>query len=505
MVGSRILDSLSPVTMVALGLFLLLMVGMLNLLWDRKKNVFNLPGPMPLPFLGNALKFLGPPEAIVETIAKITKTYGPGPVRVHLGSRPNVLIYEPEGFQKILSSSKQITKGTDYKMMWPWLGTGLGMSTGEKWHARRRMITPAFHFKILESFIDVMNDQCLILCDNVLAPLANGKEVDVCPIVAHATLDILCETAMGRSINAQQCSDTGYQRAINDATELVVERQRSPWIWDNWAFGLSLTGYRMRKVLKIIHGFSEKVISERKVELVTELGAEEGGGQKRRRAFLDHLLEMSQGSNGLSDMDIREEVDTLMSGGFNSTATNISFTLWLLATHPEVQARCHRELDSIFGDSSREPTNQDLAAMKYLDCCLKESLRLYPSAPMISRTLSEEVEIGGKTIPAQTDVFLLIFVLHRDPTCFPDPDRFDPDRFSLDNQQKLRDYSYVPFSAGLRNCIGQKFVKMEQKLLISSVLRSYTLKSSMTVEEIPLVFTLFLQPKHGLRVAFTRR
>jgi cytochrome P450 family 4 len=143
--------------------------------------------------------------------------------------------------------------------------------------------------------------------------------------------------------------------------------------------------------------------------------------------------------------------------------------------------------------------------MECLDCCVKESLRLYPTAPITSRILGEDVEIDGKTIPAQTNVFLMYFLLHRDPKSFPDPDRFDPDRFSLDNQQERHAFSYVPFSAGPRNCIGQKFAKMEVKVLTSSILRKYRLRSSMTVEEIPLCSELTIKPKHGLRVAFTRR
>ena len=138
------------------------------------------------------------------------------------------------------------------------------------------------------------------------------------------------------------------------------------------------------------------------------------------------MLESSQGGTVLSDRDIREEVDTFMFEGHDTTATNMSFTLWLLATHPEVQDRCLEELETIFGgDQERPATSQDLAAMKYLETCLKESLRwasptstlastrLYQSVPIISRILGEDLEVGGMVIPANTNAILFPFLLHR--------------------------------------------------------------------------------------------
>ena len=135
----------------------------------------------------------------------------------------------------------------------------------------------------------------------------------------------------------------------------------------------------------------------------------------------------------------------------------MSFTIYLLATHPEIQRKCWEELNDIFdGDQDRAATSEDLARMKYLESCLKESLRLYQSVPIISRVLAEDIEILGYKIPANTNVILANFILHRNKEAFPNPDTFDPDRFFSSNSSKRHPYAYVPFSAGPRNCIGQK-------------------------------------------------
>jgi len=354
-----------------------------------------------------------------------------------------------------------------------------------------------------------MNLQSSILCDQVLAPLEGGKEFDIFPIVTHCALDIICETAMGRSLNSQLCSDTEYVRAIYQASDLVFKRQTLPWLWNDLLYSITPSGFRMRKIVSILHGFTEKVIAERKQEIADqgEVKVEdEGVGLKRRLAFLDLLLEASKGGTVLSDMDIREEVDTFMFEGHDTTATNISFTFWLLATHPHIQTRCQKELDFIFdGDQDRPATSQDIVCMKYLDCCIKESLRMYQSVPIISRQLGEDVEVGGHVIPARTNVILPKFILHRDPQTFPNPNIFDPERFSLENQQDRHAYSYVPFSAGPRNCIGQKFATMEEKVIVSSVLRKYRLRSTLKMEDIPVCVEVILRPKEGLRISLERR
>jgi cytochrome P450 len=209
-----------------------------------------------------------------------------------------------------------LLQGKDYKFLHSWLGTGLLTSTGTKWHTRRKMLTPAFHFRILEDFLDVMNQQTELLCD-ILDPLCGGPAFDVFSLVTHCALDIICETAMGKSINAQADSDTDYVRAIYAASDIVFQRQKSPWLWQDWLFALTPAGFRWRKYLKSLHGLTTKVIEERKKEVETTKSGntEDDVGIKRRLAFLDLLIDASEGGSVLSDEDIREEVDTFMFEG----------------------------------------------------------------------------------------------------------------------------------------------------------------------------------------------
>ena len=211
-----------------------------------------------------------------------------------------------------------IFQGVDYRFIWPWLGTGLLTSTGAKWHARRKMLTPAFHFRILEDFLEVMNKQSAILCD-ILKQLSGGEVFDMFPLVTHCALDIICETAMGKSIHAQTNSDTDYVRALYSASDIIFQRQRSPWLWNDRIFAITPAGFRMRRNLRTLHGVTNKVITERKEEKSNNYEKEiyDDVGVKKRHAFLDLLLDASEDGKVLSDEDIREEVDTFMFEGYN--------------------------------------------------------------------------------------------------------------------------------------------------------------------------------------------
>lgn len=227
-----------------------------------------------------------------------------------------------------------------------------------------------------------------------------------------------------------------------------------------------------------MHEFSNRVIKERKAEIADQnnnnndnnntsdaknLNLQEEADEskfefvdfprKKRLAFLDLLIEASQNGKALSDEDIREEVDTFMFEGHDTTSASICWTLFLLGTRPEIQDRVVEELDSIFdGDRTRPPTMKELNDMKYLECCIKDSLRLYPSVPLLGRQLNDDVQIGEYLIPAGTMALISTYVLHRDPKVFPKPEVFNPDNFLPANVIGRHPYAYIPFSAGPRNC-----------------------------------------------------
>lgn len=178
----------------------------------------------------------------------------------------------------------------------------------------------------------------------------------------------------------------------------------------------------------------------------------------------------------------------------------------LLANNENCQQRIYEELIQVLPDPDEEPTIHKLSELKYLERCIKESLRLYPSVPFISRILDEDFVTNDHfVIPKGTIANVHIYDVHRNPKIYPDPEKFDPDRFLSENVLKRHPFAYIPFSAGPRNCIGQKFATLEIKTVLCSILRKFKLEPIDTPETRQLCAELVIRTKNGIRVKFVKR
>ncbi|KAK8775565.1 hypothetical protein V5799_031089 [Amblyomma americanum] len=432
-----------------------------------------------------------------------------------IGTTPSVSLQKAEFVEEVLSSNSLLAKGPEYGLLHNWLGTGLLTSTGNKWRSRRRLFTPAFHFRILEDFLSTINIQSTILADKLGTMCRPGNHTDIVPLVTLCTLDIICETIMGTSIRAQYDERSPYVMAVNSLGELFIRRMLNPFFSSEFIFKRSGIGREYYKCLNTLHSFTRKVIAERKtllqkqghLEIQRDSDIDDEEQNKQKRPFLDLLItEHLKNPSSITEEHIREEVDTFMFEGHDTTAMGISWALFLIGHHPSEQQQIHDELDAIFGDDKQRPvTSEDLREMKYLESCLKEAQRLYPSVSFITRACEEPFQIGGVTFPTGTVVRLSTYCLHRDENVFPKPEEFHPERFFAENVKGRHPFAYVPFSAGPRNCIGQKFALSEEKIVIANILRRFKLKSLDQRDQVALVSELVLRPKNGLRIQFEAR
>nr|APA31876.1 cytochrome p450 00951 [Brachionus plicatilis] len=453
-----------------------------------------------LPLLGNIHQLKTKHEFLMQ-MRYFSYKYKNEPLwRLWLGTMPNYIFHRGEYAEILFSSAKNTQKSVQYNFLHPWLGTGLLTSYGDKWSTRRRLITPTFHFEILNDFLNVMNEQALIMTDILKNLVKNKQEINIFERLKACALDVICESAMGQNVNAQNDHSSDYVNAVARISELVTYRFFDPLEWSDFIYYKTQKGKDFKRCLKILHEFTTKVILERDGDL-DDLDLQ----SKKRIAFLDLLLKAKREDPTITFDDIREEVDTFMFEGHDTTAAAASWACQLIGSHPHVQKKLHEEIDSVLGESDRPLNNDDLKELKYLDLVIKETLRLFPSVPYFGRVISEDCDIDGFKILKGETAVIVAYMIHRDEKYYPDPEKFDPERFLPENSKDRHPYAYIPFSAGRRNCIGQRFAQMEEKVLLANILRYFDITSVKTIDELKPVGDLILHPNDGIPIELKLR
>ena len=389
-------------------------------------------------------------------------------------------IIHPDSLKHILKEPKDESL---YRMLRPWLGDGLLVSSGKKWARNRRLLTPGFHYEILKSYTSVYSSCANIMCDNWEESVGRKEPVKLFSTVSMMSLDIILQCAFSYESNCQKDkTNQPYLNAVLKILEMIVDRYLNPLYLFDWYYYLTPTGRAFKRYCDFLHDQSAKVIAERKKSLGLDNGTKNRGealsNAKRKHKhldFLDILLTAEdEDGEGLTDLEIRDEVDTFMFEGHDTTTSGMCWTLYCLAKYPEHQEKVREEVRSVL--MGREWLEyDDLKELKYTQWCIKESMRLYPPVTDLFRVLSEDTEIEGVLIPKGTRAIIKMFHYHRHPDFWENPNQFDPLRFSPANSEGRHPFAYIPFSAGQRNCIGQNFALNEEKIVVSTIINRFKL------------------------------
>ncbi|KAK2721923.1 cytochrome P450 4C1-like [Artemia franciscana] len=467
-----------------------------------RQKVDLIPGPNGWPILGNVpelIQKLKKGEMTRLLFKEYPEKYGPI-FRFWTAFVPRIGLCSARHAEPLLSSTKLIKKSIDYDLTRDWLGDGLLLSSGLKWKTRRRLLTPAFHFTILENFIPIF-----VKCTERFVKVLEGKMVgqkffDIYPLTSLASLDAICECAMGVEVEAQCSEESEYVKAVKRASVIANARSVQPWYYSDFVFYLSATGREQKKLLRMLHDFTRKIIEQRREEFRNKEVDDET--TSRKPVFLDLLLSKDL---ELSDSDIQEEVDTFMFEGHDTTGAGIAWCLYELGRHPEIQEKAFEEIQSVLAKYDGKIDSRSLSEMKYLEACIKETQRIRPSVPVVVREATEDFQSGEYVVPKGAQVSVLIMSIHMDPEFYPDPEKYNPERFFSGEQVKRHPYSFIPFSAGPRNCIGQRFAMLETKTTIALFLNKFIVRSKEPISAIKPQAELILKPDIGLFIEVIQR
>uniref|UniRef100_A0A9L0IZW1 Uncharacterized protein n=1 Tax=Equus asinus TaxID=9793 RepID=A0A9L0IZW1_EQUAS len=368
-----------------------------------------------------------------------------------------------------------------YRFLKPWLGDGLPLSGGDKWSRHRRMLTPAFHFNILKSYVRIFNDSVNIMHAKWKRLASEGSaHLDMFEHISLMTLDSLQKCVFSFDSNCQE-KPSEYIAAILELSALVTKRHQQIILHMDFLYHLTTDGRRFRRACRLVHDFTDSVIQERRRTLPDQ-GLDDLLKAKAKVKTLDFidvlLLAKDEDGKELSDEDIRAEADTFMFAGHDTTASGLAWVLYNLARHPEHQERCRQEVRELLRD--REPKEiewDDLAQLPFLTMCIKESLRLHPPVTMVSRCCTQDIVLpDGRVIPKGVICLISIFGTHHNPSVWPDPEVYDPFRFDPENTKERSPLAFIPFSAGPRNCIGQTFAMTEMKVVLALTLLRFRVR-----------------------------
>ncbi|XP_046746330.1 cytochrome P450 4C1-like [Diprion similis] len=478
-------------------------------------------GPQSMPIIGLAYLFIGGAEATMKNIIEMGKTYPPS-FQTSLGKFSIFATGIPGQLKAVLLSSKTIEKNEFYDFGRPWLGNGIFTAPASIWEVHRKLIQPSFNSIVLKSFIEIFSAQSFILVKKMERHL-DGPEFEIHEYLSLCTLDVICGTAMGINLEAQTKENCHYGKAAHAVIAGVTKRVLSPWLYPDFIFNRTRLGKDQEKNIKFLHGFVDNVIREKKERISQRTSQRELAKNGQNAAdssstdpevLIDNLIKLSTHNQILTDETVREQVDTIMVAGSDTTSIVGSFVILMLASQPGVQEKAYQELCDIFGgdaayDDSGEPpvTSEVLRRMTYMERVIKETMRLFPIGPLLFRKATDDLDLGNCTVPKGSTVALNIIGVHRNEKYWPDPYKFDPDRFLPERFAEQEPFSYLPFSGGPRNCIGSKYAMMFIKTFTAMILRRYVLAVDkvIPVEDVRLKMEFMMTPAVPIAIRIKKR
>lgn len=443
------------------------------------------PGPPPITggIVGQVRFGLMLERDVLGVIGNWFERYGPF-IHLQLGDKLHLFMVSDADIMHeiVVKQAANFVKDPTYtdkkRGLARFLGNGLIVSDGEFWKRQRRLVAPALHVKRVESYAEAMVELAL----RHLERWYDGMMIDVDDEMMALTLAIVARTLFNSDVSGDAArvgrAMTILQHVGSGVDLLPVWVPTPKHVRERWAVSTL-----------------DRVIAR----MIVEWRAEE-----RDRGDLFSMLLLAQDEDGtrMDDRQVRDETATLMLAGHETTANALNWTWYLLAQHPEAEAKLHHELDSVL--EGRSPALDDLKRLPYTEQVIKESMRLYPPAWGFGRMAAVDTQVGGYDVPKGSIFNLATLFMHRSPRYWDAPLEFRPERFSPENEARLPKGAYLPFGGGPRVCIGNSFAMMEARLLLAAIASRYRLRlaSDTKVEPDPLIT---LRPKGGIRMRLERR
>ncbi|NXN94584.1 CP3A9 protein, partial [Rhinopomastus cyanomelas] len=451
-----------------------------------------IPGPRPLPFFGTCLQYRkGFLEFDNECFQKYGNIWG-----IYDGRQPVLGVMDPQIIKAVLVKECYSTftnrRHVDLAGV---LKDAISLAEDEHWKRLRTVLSPTFTSGKLKEMFPIMKHYGEVLVKNVRKQVEKDNVVPVKGILGSYSMDVVTSTSFGINIDSMNNPGDPFVREMQKLVKfdffdpIFILTFVFPFLgplMDKLGFSFfprTAVDFFMRSLAKIKKD-REKETHKGRVDFLQLMIESQNKGD-----------DANNSSKALTDQEVLSQAFIFIFAGYEPTSNTLCYLAYELATHPDVQQKLLQEIEAVLPNKA-PLTYETMMQMEYLDMTLNETLRLYPIGGRIERSCKRDVELNGVTIPKGTVVMIPPSTLHRNPEYWPNPDEFRPERFSKENKESIDPYTYLPFGAGPRNCIGMRFALLTMKVAIVSLLQHFTFQTCKdTVIPIKLNSQGFLQPE----------
>ncbi|XP_026027337.1 cytochrome P450 3A40 isoform X3 [Astatotilapia calliptera] len=458
------------------------------------------PGPSPIPFFGTMLAYRkGFFNFDEECHKKYGKMWG-----IFDGRQPVLCITDPAMIKTILIKEcySFFTNRRNFRLNGP-LYDAVTVAEDDQWRRIRSVLSPSFTSGRLKEMFDIMKQHSAVLISSMKKKADKDEPLEMKEFFGPYSMDVVTSTAFSVDIDS-----------LNNPSDPFVTNIKKMLKFDLFSpivLTVAVFPFMIPILEKLEFSFFPASVTDFFYAALQKIKIDrETSKQKTRVDFLQLMIDSQQNNDskqdkGLTDHEILSQAMTFLFAGYETTSSSLTFLSYNLATNPQVMKKLQEEVDATF--PNKAPIQyQELMQMEYLDCVINESLRLFPIASRLERVAKASVEINGFVIPKGMVVMVPTWPMHRDPEIWPEPEKFKPERFSKENKETIDPYSYMPFGAGPRNCIGMRFALVVMKLAIVEILQRYSF-SVCKETEIPIELDIqgLLQPKRPIKLKLVPR
>jgi cytochrome P450 len=394
-----------------------------------------------------------------------------------------VFLNHPEYIREILVvQNDNFTKERTVQRTKLLLGEGMITSEGAEHRLQRQAAQPAFHRQRIPEYASTTVREAVRLRDG----WRHGEQRDIATDMMHLTLNIVAQTLFATDLRDQVDELAHAINRIMSLYNFLVLLPAAEWLVHVRPPGLAAFVRARQRIDAVVY----RMLAQRRQRLSDPV------------SLLDLMLAACPDYDPASQQSLRDQVITIFLAGYETVANALSWTWYLLSQNPECERRFHEEIDREL--RGHPPQFDDIPRLRYVEMVFAESMRLYPPAWAMGRRARQDFHLGKYFLPAKTTVLISQFITHRDARFFPDPLRFEPERFTPEVKARRLKFSYLPFGAGARQCIGESFAWMEGVLLLATLAQKWKLKlvPGHPVEPEPLIT---LRPKYGMRMQLEAR